>query len=83
MSKRQAAEEATNRAMLRDRRQTARKFQNVLTLLTRSTKEGKMLKRQVAFLRVGRKMKKLASEEVKGKMARLKERRRSRFCPCH
>jgi hypothetical protein len=84
MSKRQAAEEAANRALLRDRRRTARKFQNVLTLLTRSTKEGKMLERQVVFSRVGRKMKKkLASEEVKGRMARLKERRRSLFCSCH
>ena len=70
-------QQAATQARLRDRRLTARKYQNVVTLLSRSTKDGKKLERQVAFSRLGRKMKeKLASKEVSGRMERLKEHRR-------
>ena len=76
-------QETMNRVRLRDGRLIAREHQNVVTLLSRLTKAGKMWERRVAFSGLGWKMKEmLASEEVKGRMARLKERRQRLFCPC-
>ena len=69
-------QQTANRARIRDKRLTARRYQNVLTLLSRSKKVGKMLEQQVAFSRRARRTKeKLESEEVKGRLARQKERR--------